>query len=183
METMNLVVAKNIKRLREERRLSLEALARQSGVSKSMLVQIERGEGNPTLSTLWKLANGMNVPFDALTVRPKAPYEIVKKSEIQPFLEDEGRVRNYSIFPDGENRGFAVYWLNLEPGSEWESEPHMRGTEEFVTVCRGRLEIRTAGKIFEIAEGESIRFMGDAAHAYRNADEGETALHMIMYNP
>lgn len=52
-----------------------------------MLAQIERGEGNSTLSTLWKLSNGMKVPFDALTVRPKVPYEIVKTSEIQPLLE------------------------------------------------------------------------------------------------
>ena len=59
MDTMNLIVAANIRRLREERNLSMEELARLSGVSKSMLAQVERGDGNPTLSTLWKLSNGM----------------------------------------------------------------------------------------------------------------------------
>ena len=57
MDTMNLIVAANIRRLREERNLSMEELARLSGVSKSMLAQVERGDGNPTLSTLWKLSN------------------------------------------------------------------------------------------------------------------------------
>ena len=109
MDTMNLIVAKNVKRLREEHKLSMEELAKLSGVSKSMLAQIERGEGNPTLSTLWKISNGMKVPFDALTVRPKSPYEIVRKSEIQPLLEDDGKVKNYPLFPDDENRRFAVY--------------------------------------------------------------------------
>ena len=67
-----MIVAKNIRRLREESKLSMDELSKLSGVSKSM---IERGEENPTISTLWKLSNGMKVPFDALTVRPKSPYE------------------------------------------------------------------------------------------------------------
>ena len=73
MNSMNLIVARNIKRLREEKKLSMDELAKLSGVSKSMLAQVERGEGNPTLSTLWKLSNGMKVPFNALTVSPQRP--------------------------------------------------------------------------------------------------------------
>ena len=98
MDQMNQIVAKNIKRLREERKLSMDELSKLSGVSKSMLAQIERGGGNPTISTLWKISNGMKVPFDALTVRPKSPYELVKTSDLQPLLEDGGKVKNYSIF-------------------------------------------------------------------------------------
>lgn len=183
MDTMNAIVAKNIKRLREENKLSLDALAKQSGVSKSMLAQIERGEGNPTLSTLWKISNGMKVPFDALTVRPKAPYEIVKLSELQPLLEDEGKVKNYSLFPDDENRRFAVYYLELEPGSYWKSEPHLKGTTEFITVFCGRMEIQTEEKLFLVGVGESIRFKADTVHSYRNISEDVTLLHMILFNP
>ena len=75
MDSMNMIVAKNIRRLREESKLSMDELSKLCAVSKCMLAQIERGEGNPTISTLWKLSNGMKVPFDALTVRPKSPYE------------------------------------------------------------------------------------------------------------
>lgn len=183
MDTMNAIVAKNIKQLREENKLSLDALAKQSGVSKSMLAQIERGEGNPTLSTLWKISNGMKVPFDALTVRPKAPYEIVKLSELQPLLEDEGKVKNYSLFPDDENRRFAVYYLELEPGSYWKSESHLKGTTEFITIFSGRMEIRTEEKSFLVEAGESIRFKADTVHSYRNISEDTTILHMILFNP
>ena len=183
MDTMNLIVAKNIKRLREEHRLSMDELAKLSGVSKSMLAQIERGEGNPTLSTLWKLSNGMKVPFDALTVRPKVPYEIVKISEIQPLLEDGGKVKNYSVFPDDENRRFAVYYLELEPESYWQSEPHLRGTTEFVTVFCGALEIEAGDKCFTVTKGENIRFKGDTVHSYRNVGPETVILHMILYNP
>ena len=183
MDTMNRIVAANIKRLREENKLSMDELAKLSGVSKSMLAQIERGEGNPTISTLWKISNGMKVPFDALTVRPKVSYEIVKTSDIQPLLEDGGKVKNYSVFPDDDNRRFAVYYLELEPGSYWQSEPHLRGTTEFIMVFSGTIEIKAGDKRFTVAKGESIRFRGDTVHSYSNTG-GETAiLHMILYNP
>ena len=183
MDSMNMIVAKNIKRLREEHKLSMDELVRLSGVSKSMLAQIERGDGNPTISTLWKISNGMKVPFDALTVRPKSPYEIVKTAEIQPLLEDGGKVRNYSLFPDNENRRFAVYYLELEEGSYWESEPHLRGTTEFITIFTGKIEILADGQSFIVEKGESIRFRADTIHSYKNIGNETAILHMILFNP
>ena len=183
MDSMNMIVAKNIKRLREENKLSMDELVRLSGVSKSMLAQFERGDGNPTISTLWKISNGMKVPFDALTVRPKSPYEIVKTAEIQPLLEDGGKVRNYSLFPDNENRRFAVYYLELEEGSYWESEPHLRGTTEFITIFTGKIEILADGQSFIVEKGESIRFRADTIHSYKNIGNETAILHMILFNP
>ena len=183
MDSMNTIVAKNMKRLREENKLSMDELAKLSGVSKSMLAQIERGDGNPTISTLWKISNGMKVPFDALTVRPKSLYEIVKPSEIQPLLEDGGKVKNYSLFPDDENRRFAVYYLELDRESYWESEPHLKGTTEFITIFAGKIEICADGHKFEVEKGESIRFKADTVHSYKNIGDEQVILHMILYNP
>ena len=56
MESMNKIVARNVKSLREKSNLSMDQLVRLSGVSKSMLAQIEKGEANPTISTLWKIS-------------------------------------------------------------------------------------------------------------------------------
>ena len=183
MDAIHGVVADNIKRLREARRLSMEELSRLSGVSKSMLAQIERGEGNPTLSSLWKLANGMGVPFDALVTRPKPSYAIIKTADIEPILEDDGRVRNFSIFPDDDGRRFSVYYMELEPGSRWLAEPHGRGTVEFISLLSGALEIQAGERTFAITAGEHIRFPGDTPHAYRNTHTGQTTLQMILYCP
>lgn len=183
MDQMNIIVAKNIKKLRESNKLSMDELAKLSGVSKSMLAQIERGDGNPTISTLWKISNGMKVPFDALTVRPKSPYEIVKTSELQPLLEDGGKVRNYSLFPDDENRRFAVYYLELDKGSYWESEAHLRGTAEYITIFSGKVEICADGQKFAVTKNESIRFKADTIHSYKNIGDEPAVLHMIIFNP
>ena len=85
MEKINEIVANNIAILRKKNRLSLEELGKLSGVSKSMLALIEKGDGNPTLGILWKIANGLGVPFDELTRRPDPMNHVVKISEIEPI--------------------------------------------------------------------------------------------------
>ena len=61
METSQ-IIAENIKRIRTEQGLSLGQLAELSGVSKVILSQIEKGNSNPTVNTMWKIANGLQVP-------------------------------------------------------------------------------------------------------------------------
>lgn len=183
MYSINLIVSKNVKQIRKEKNIALDELARLSGVSKSMLVQIERGSGNPSLSTLWKIANGMGVPFNALVTRPKAPYEIVQLSDIEPILGNDSKIRNYALFPDDENRHFSIYYVEVEPGYCWHSEPHLYETVEFVTVFSGMLEIETRDHTFKIEKGGSIRFKADLVHSYRNISEETLVFHNILYNP
>jgi XRE family transcriptional regulator, regulator of sulfur utilization len=59
LDKLNIIIARNLKRLREDRKLSLDNVAKLSDVSKSMLFQIERGEVNPTVSTVLKISNGL----------------------------------------------------------------------------------------------------------------------------
>ena len=160
MDTMNAIVAKNIRRLREENRLSMEELAKLSGVSKSMLAQIERGDGNPTISTLWKISNGMKVPFDALTVRPKASYEIVKTSDIQPILEDGGKVRNYPVFRTTRTGGSRSIIWSWSRGAAGSRSP-ICGERGNLSPCfpEAFRSGRTAG-IFRFPQGRACGFGG-----------------------
>ena len=90
---------------------------------------------------------------------------------------------NYTLRTDGENRRFAVYYMELEPGSRWTSEAHMRGTVEFITVFSGELELETAGRSLRVGARENLRFPADSEHTYANAGEGVCTLEMILYNP
>lgn len=112
-----------------------------------------------------------------------AAYELVRTAEMQPILEDDGKVKSYCLFPDDENRKFSVYYMELAPGSHWQSEPHLRGTTEFVTLFAGAIEITADQKTIVVQAGESVRFQGDTTHAYRNISDQTTILHMILYNP
>ena len=89
----------------------------------------------------------------------------------------------YCLFPNDENRKFSVYYMELAPGSHWQSESHLRGTTEFVTLFAGAIEITADQKAIVVQAGESVRFQGDTTHAYRNISDQTTILHMILYNP
>ncbi len=182
MDTINRTVSENIKRLRKEKGLSLDELANLSSVSKSMLAQIERGNGNPTLSTLWKIAGGMQISFNELVMREEEPYTVLKLEDIDPVLTDDGNVRNYPLFTDDEKRRFSIYHLEIAPGASWTSEPHLRGTVEYVTVYRGTIEITASEKAFTLNESESLRFHADTIHSYRNPGKETAVIHNILSN-
>ncbi|HEY3423359.1 MAG TPA: helix-turn-helix transcriptional regulator, partial [Negativicutes bacterium] len=118
MEKLNLIFADNLKRLRVEKKLSLDNVAKLSNVSKSMLGQIERGEVNPTISTVWKIANGLKVSFTTLMSRPEADLEIVYRNDIEPLIEDDGKYRNYPMFPFNDTRRFEMYMLEIDKGGQ-----------------------------------------------------------------
>ena len=181
LDRLNILVSENIKRIRQEKNLSLGDLAKLSDVSKSMLAQIERGEGNPTLSTLWKIANGMQVSFNTLISQPKLPYKVTKLAEIEPILDMNGELKNYSLFSDIENN-FSVYQIEVGKEISWISEAHLHGTAEFVIVIQGTLEIKLEEKTFILKKGENLWFKADVPHSYCNLDEGTTIFHNILYN-
>ena len=181
LDKLNILVSENIKRIRQEKNLSLGDLAKLSDVSKSMLAQIERGEGNPTLSTLWKIANGVQVSFNTLIAQPKLPYKVTKLAEIEPILDMNGELKNYSLFSDIENN-FSVYQIEVGKEISWISEAHLHGTAEFVIVIQGTLEIKLEEKTFILKKGENLWFKADVPHSYCNLDEGTTIFHNILYN-
>ena len=181
LDRLNILVSENIKRIRQEKNLSWGDLAKLSDVSKSMLAQIERGEGNPTLSTLWKIANGMQVSFNTLIAQPKLPYKVTKLAEIEPILDMNGELKNYSLFSDIENN-FSVYQIEVGKKISWISEAHLHGTAEFVIVIQGTLKIKLEEKTFILKKGENLWFKADVPHSYCNLDEGTTIFHNILYN-
>ncbi|WP_313344671.1 XRE family transcriptional regulator [Sedimentibacter sp.] len=183
MNKLNIIIGKNLKRLREERKLSLDNVAKLSGVSKSMLGQIERGEVNPTVSTVWKISNGLKISFTQLMNRPEADIEFVDKTGIQPLLGDDGKFRNYPIFPFDSTRRFEMYSLEIDEEGYLNAEAHPQGTQEFITVFSGEVSISINSRNIIVTSGNSIRFKADIPHGYKNTGDGICTLSMVIYYP
>jgi XRE family transcriptional regulator, regulator of sulfur utilization len=183
LDKLNSVIAENLKKFREDRKLSLDNLAKLSGVSKSMLGQIERKEVNPTVSTVWKIANGLKISFTQLMSRPEVDIELIEKSEIQPLIEDDGKFRNFPIFPFDSTRRFEMYMLEIDAGGNLSAEAHPQGTQEFITVFSGEVTININDGDFIITSGNSMRFKADSPHAYKNSGKGTSTLSMVIYYP
>lgn len=175
------VVAANAKAIREEKKLTLDAAAAATGVSRSMLAQIEKGEVNPTISVLWKMANGYKVSFTSLVERRGEEVRLIRAGEVTPLLEDAGRYKNYPIFPFDERNLFETYRIVIEPGGTLSARPHLAGAEEYITVFAGTLELWVEEERYLLEEGDSIRFRADVPHGYGNPDQDTTVLSMIIY--
>ena len=162
------MVSENARRLREEKRLTLDEAARLTGVSRSMLAQIEKGDVNPTISMVWKIANGYKVSFTSL-VEPARERPVLLRGDDAPILEEDGgRYRNCPAFPFDGERGFETYRIVMLPGGALEAQPHLPGTEEYVTVFAGEAEIGLPGETYRLRTGDSLRFPADQPHRYRN---------------
>jgi transcriptional regulator with XRE-family HTH domain len=177
---VNGIIAANLKRIRETKRLSLDRVADLTGVSKSMLGQIERGESNPTINTIWKIAAGLRVSFTALLDAVQGEAVIVRQAELEPLVADEGRYRVYPVFPYQEGRRFEIYSVELEPGGSYHSESHGERTHEFITVADGVLTVVTGEKQYTVRRGESIAFPADRPHQYQNPGRELTRLSMVI---
>ena len=183
---MNRVIAENLRALRAQAQLSLGEVSERTGVSKSMLGQIERGESSPTISTLWKIATGLNVSFTSLMERSEQGTTIVNEADMTPLLNDRGHFRLYPVFEARPGRDFEMLDLELDPGSVSDSSAHAEGTEEFVLVYQGALEITlgsTGRERYTVPRGSAIHYRADQTHTYRNAADALTRAAMVISYP
>lgn len=174
-------VAANAKRIREQKKLTLDAAASITGVSRSMLAQIEKGEVNPTISVLWKIANGYKVSFTSLAEEKDDTVSVLRLADAQPLCEDEGRYLNYPIFAFDEQTLFETYRIVIEPGGSLSAQPHLKGAVEYITVFSGQVALTIAGDQLRLAKGDSVRFHADVPHGYQNAGAETTELSMLIY--
>ena len=175
------IVAANVKHVRERKKLTLDAAAAATGVSRSMLAQIEKGEVNPTISVLWKIANGYKVSFTSLVESRPEAVSVIRQSELTPLTEDDGRYLNYPLFPFDERTLFETYRIVVQPGGKLLAQPHLQGSVEYITVFSGRLSLTIAGEVFQLSKGDSIRFRADVPHAYENPGTETAELSMLIY--
>jgi len=183
MQEIHLVIAKNLKLLRESKKLSLEKVAELTGVSKTMIGQIERGESAPTITTIWKIANGLKISFTSLINQPQPDTIVVSKGDIQVLSEDDGKYRVYPHFPFEDDKRFEVYSVEIDPGGFLRADAHMEGGEELLTIFDGELMIRVKDEEYTVRSGDSIRFKADRPHSYENPGDILTRLSMVLYYP
>ena len=180
-ENLGIVVGHNIKRLRTRRNLSLEGLAKLSGVSRAMLGQVELGRSVPTINVVWKIAAAFEVPFSTLIAAHDAKRIWTLAAKDSKILSSaSGEFSSRALFPfDGERRT-EFYELHLKPGGAEIADAHAPGTTENLVVVRGTLEIDVGNESRRLAVGDAILFQADAPHTYRNPSKAETIAYLVM---
>lgn len=171
-------------RLKDARRtqgLSLDAVAKLSGVSRSMVSQIERGESSPTIATLWNLTRALQVDFAGLLDgSPKiAQIETLRAEEV-PTIDNLGSGCRIRILSPPEDAGkHEVYELTIAQGGLLDSQPHARGAREHLTVISGSLTVTSGDATSSLNAGDTARYSADVPHRITAAG-GEVRAFLVV---
>lgn len=183
MEFFQKKMGETIREIRRKRGLSLDRVSDMTGVSKAMLGQIERGESSPTVTTLWKIATGLQVSFSSLLHNGETEVSVVEKKEVIPIVEEDGAYRVFPIFPFDPRKRFEIFIVELDGNSVHRSEKHHDGTEEYITVLSGTLLLEIGQETYELTAEKSIRFAANLPHAYINHNDKTVKFQLVIYYP
>jgi transcriptional regulator with XRE-family HTH domain len=173
-------VADNLRDKRKLRGMSLDELASASGVSRAALSQIETQKSNPSLSVLWKIAVGLQMPFSELLGDSGPAINLLRRNDAQILRSADGRLESRPMTPAGFSREIEVYELRLASRSSHVAEAHAAGTKELIIVLTGLLRMHVANDKFELGPGDSLAFPADRPHTYENPGGAEARYHNVV---
>jgi XRE family transcriptional regulator, regulator of sulfur utilization len=169
-------VGQRLRALRQQRGISLSALARASGLGKATLSGLENGTRNPTLETLYAVAAQLDVTLAALLTDPVGiePPAIVHGEAIEGDLLE--------VFDD-PTVTYELYRIRLRPGRSQTSPAHQRGVTEHITVFAGTLRAGPAEAPMIARAGEHLTWRSDVPHVYAAAGDDDVQASLIMRYP
>lgn len=175
-------IGRTLRALRQSRGLSMGALARAAGLSKTIVSTIESGNSNPSLESLWRLAGALDVTLSDLIGDPSPPRaRLIRRDEGSPISSTSG-LEGRLLHAEGTPHRTEIFAFELVPASHYLSGPHISGTEELVICLSGVLEVGPEGSAELLGEEDALWFPADVAHAYSSAD-GCRALCVMSYPP
>lgn len=183
-ERVNAALAANLKQHRAAAGLSLDALAGRSGVSRTMLIQIEQGRTNPSVGTVARIADALGLSIARLLDYQDGPTVRIDPAERAAALWSTPAGSTGTLLTGVEAPGPLELWTwRLEPGDAHESESHPPGSVELLHVAEGILTLTLGGEDYPVPAGSSASFPCDHPHAYRNTGTTPVQLTMVVSVP
>lgn len=180
MDTIDKNISVNLRKIRKEQNMSLDMLSERTLVSKSMLGQIERGESNPTITTIAKICEGLRIGIEDLLYREKDPISLVKKEQCRVTRSAQSRYAVRLVFPFDKERNFEIYTISIEAGAQMQLPSHGAHTTEYITVTQGTLILRHENKELKLACGDSACLCADGEYTWQNMGDGQAQMSVVM---
>lgn len=163
-------VASNVRRARQQQGLSLETLARHSGVSRAMLGQIETGKSVPTITVIWKVAKALAIPAASLIAsEAHVPLVVVRADELRTVLSSDGGFSQRPFLSPDLVHPFDFSEITLEPGHSESFSPLPIGGRATLVVKTGAIEAVVGDeRALRLGAGDALLFQADAWHSLSN---------------
>ena len=181
MLSANETISQNLKKLRQERNLTLDDLARLSGVSKGMLSEIERCKKSPTISVLEKICQGINIPLAQLTYTKTPQVSLASQDTIKHYSAWQG-FELFVLFEFDPDKKFEIFRHVIAPQAERLSDSHEAGIREYIVCTKGNFGLQVGDVSYILQEGEAIQFLANCKHRYFNPTDTEANIIMLLYH-
>lgn len=168
---LNQQIAARVRQLRSARDLSLDALAQRSGVSRSMISLIERGETSATAVVLERIAAGLGITLAALFEPPSASAApLVRKAEQAVWRDPASGYVRRNVSPSGTLTPIQIVEVAFPAGAHvaYETGPREPAAHQQVWVLEGRIDVAVGSDEHELHEGDCLAFVLDRPTAFRN---------------
>jgi transcriptional regulator with XRE-family HTH domain len=172
-------IGPNIRRRRQALGLSLDALAQASGVSSTMLSEVERARKNPTVKLAYQIALSLGCSLtELLDDSHAASVSLVRASERRTLLDPDTGVVRHGLRPGLLD--LEVAWYELPPHqSSGQMGPNRAGVVELITVLEGRAQVVLGGEVHTLEAGDSISYGPQATTEYVNPSDAPARLLLI----
>jgi transcriptional regulator with XRE-family HTH domain len=177
-------VGRNVRALRQQRRMTIDALASAAGLSRGTVIQIETARGNPSIATLCNLASALRVGVGSLVDGDAAPRAVVRRAEQAAPLwtSPAGSTAVFRIGTDPPDVVELWDWT-LRPGDGFEGEAHPIGTQEVLSVLAGTLALRVGPADQVLDTGDTVLFQAHAPHRYACVGDEPVRFVMVVLQP
>jgi transcriptional regulator with XRE-family HTH domain len=169
-----------VRELRDARRWSLGELGRAAGLSKTILATIERGDGNPSVETRWRVSRALGVPLGALLSPPaRRPRVRAIRARSGAPLASESGMAAWLLHATGHEHRSEVFDIELPRGVDQATDAHLPGTEEVIFCVKGRVRAGPYEQEVELGPGDAVWFTADVPHHYEALRDTRTLCFMI----
>ncbi len=172
-------LGERIRALRQSRGLSISAVSRATQLSKTSISTIEAGTGNPSLETLWRIANALDITLGALFEKtPDASTTVIRRRAGASFVSKSG-VRGRLISTARTNHRTEVLEITFDQAATYDSEPHGPGIEELLICTEGEITAGPSSGPILVGEGDAVTFAADVAHRYTSHGPARAIIVMV----
>ncbi len=175
------VLCERVTELRQRNHFTLEQLAAASGVSRSMLSQIERGQANPTLAVTFRIAQAFGLSIGELVDDPAAGHiELVRGDDPGHLFRDDAQCQIRTLSPLHLEKDVEFYEVVLQPGAALHSAAHFDGTRELFTVASGTARVTAGAHCSDLARGDSAHYRADVEHTISNPGQAPLSGYLVV---
>lgn len=182
--TLALAIGVRVKHERQSRGWTLDQLAEAAGVSRRLVVNVEKGAANPSVGTLLRISDALGVGLPALVEPPQPdPMKITRYGDGATLWSSEAGGRGVLVAGTAPPDVVELWDWSLAPGDRHMSEAHTPGTRELLQVQYGAVEVSVADQSFTLNSGDAATFSGDVPHSYTNPGTQSARFSLVVFEP